>query len=54
MYGFVTLLDAQSPGPGATTASLIRRTHMDDVLYLGLTALFFLLALAVLKGVDRL
>ena len=28
--------------------------RMDDVLYLGLTALFFLLALAVLKGVDRL
>jgi len=27
---------------------------MDDVLYLGLTALFFLLALLVVKGVDRL
>jgi len=27
---------------------------MDDVLYLGLTCLFFLLALLVLKGVDRL
>jgi len=27
---------------------------MDDVLYLGLTCLFFLLALLVLKGVERL
>ena len=27
---------------------------MDDVLYLGLTALFFLAALAVVKGVDKL
>ena len=26
---------------------------MSDVLYLGLTALFFALALGVLKGVDR-
>jgi hypothetical protein len=50
----VTSLIAQSPAPGVTTAGLIRRTQMDDVLYLGLTALFFLLALAVLKGVDRL
>jgi hypothetical protein len=31
-----------------------RRIRMDDVLYLGLTGLFFLLALLVLKGVDRL
>jgi hypothetical protein len=28
--------------------------RMDDVLYLGLTCLFFLLALVVLKGVERL
>jgi hypothetical protein len=28
--------------------------RMDDVLYLGLTALFFVVALAVLQGVDRL
>jgi hypothetical protein len=27
---------------------------MEDVLYLGLTALFFLVVLAVVKGVDRL
>jgi len=27
---------------------------MDDVLYLGLTSLFFLLALLVLKWVERL
>jgi len=27
---------------------------MDDVLYLGLTCLCFLLALLVLKGVERL
>jgi hypothetical protein len=33
---------------------VIKETVMDDVLYLGLTALFFALALAVLKGVDRL
>jgi hypothetical protein len=35
-------------------ASASRRAQMDDVLYLGLTALFFALALAVLKAVDRL
>jgi len=27
---------------------------MDDVLYLGLTALFFLAALLLIKGADRL
>jgi len=27
---------------------------MDDVLYLGLTVLFFLAALLIVKGVDRL
>jgi hypothetical protein len=27
---------------------------MDDLLYVGVTCLFFVLALLVLKGVDRL
>ena len=31
-----------------------RSARMDDVLYLGLIALFFLVALLVVKGVDRL
>jgi hypothetical protein len=28
--------------------------HMGDVLYLGLTALFFLVTLVVVGGIDRL
>ena len=39
-----------APAPAASSMT----THMDDLLYLGLIALFFALSLIVLKGVDRL
>ena len=39
---------------GVVTFPTTKENPMDDVLYLGLTALFFPVALLVLKGVERL
>ena len=46
--------ESQPAVPVVHVRALIGEVSVDDALYLGLTTLFFLVALVVVKGVDRL